>query len=225
MAMTWSKVFLILSLVAGLVGFLPHQAVLAAPADLTWVPSWVRLETGDLGTGQRYVLNRMMWRDTSGLAADNATYEQDFAVLLSDDSPGTYFARDQDFQDIPLVASWKSDLPDPYLDTRFNDSPETWVYTIGSADADTIEPNRVYFTLIVTEPGDAVTDVASLSAQLGEYRITGPTGVPVPCGAPLVPDTWCSWALDAYAFAPAWSIAVPGTVEFDLTDEAVTEPG
>jgi hypothetical protein len=219
------RVFLMLSLVAGLVGFLPRQAAFAAPADLTWVPSWVRLETGDLETGQRYVLNRMMWADTAGLAADNATYEQDFAVLLSDDSPGTYFARDQDRLAIPIVASWRSDLPDSYLDTRFNDSPETWVYTIGSADADKIEANRVYFTLIVTEPGDAMTDVASLSAQLGEYRIIGPTGVPVPCGAPLVPDTWCSWGLDEYAFAPAWSIAVPGRVEFDLTEDDAVDPG
>jgi hypothetical protein len=217
-AMTWPRIFLTLSLVTGLLGFVPHQAS-TAQAHPDWVPSWVRLETGEMHNGQRYVLNRMVWTDTSGLATGHSTYEQDFAVLLDASSPGTYFDRAQDDLGMPNVVSWKSNLPDPYLDTRYGDDPAWWVYTIGSADAGAIETGKVYFTLIVTEPGDAMTDVASLSAQIGEFSYTGPTGVPVPCGI-LLSKTWCSWGIASYAFAPDWSIEVPGAVEFDLAEVA-----
>lgn len=76
--------------------------------------------------GERYVENRMRWDTASRLSAFDwySTYEHDFLLNDSNNSgygPGTYLSDAQDYLSVPIVSHWVSDLPRPYLDTRFGD--------------------------------------------------------------------------------------------------------
>lgn len=223
------RILILFSIMVGLMVSRAPQVTASQLDPAGWAPTWVHLETGQLKNDQRYVLNKMVWDDTSGLSDENATYEQDFIVRMDDASPGTYFDRTETDDGLrkPLVTLWNSDLPDPYLDTRYQDAPTDWVYTIGSADANRIEPFREYFTMIVTDPGDATFDSANLQAQLGTYSQSSPSPTDntwIPCGILGVSNTWCSWPIGVYFFGGNndWSIDVPGCLEFSVPDNTVT---
>ena len=181
----------------------------------SWVPSYVYVETGETEPGVRFVRTRMIWNDVSRFDP-SSTFELDFFLDNYDASPlgpGTYLDRSRTFDQSPRVKTWRSNLPNAYLDTRFGDGNDEIAYTIGSGQASAIEPGKEYDTLIVTAAGDTDRDSARLSAQLGVQRPTGCV------------TTWCSFPagpgsmVDIFPAFPAWEIPVPGIVEYGTRPE------
>lgn len=177
------------------------------PPAMTWVPSYVSVETGETEPGIRFVRTRMIWGDVSGFHS-SSTFELDFFLDNYDASPlgpGTYLDRSRTPGQSPKVKTWRSNLPHAYLDTRFGDGNDEIAYTIGSGQASAIEPGKEYDTLIVTSAGDTDRDSARLSAQLGLQKPTGCV------------TTWCSFPAGEGSMIdifPAWEIPVPGIVEY-----------
>lgn len=130
----------------------PTPNATPAPYNL-WVPSRGSIHVQpSVVQGERYVQNRMSWDTAARLSAfgSTSTYEHDFFLNDSDSSiygPGTYLSDAQDLVGIPIVSHWSSDLPQPYLDTRFGDEDYIKAYTIGSAEADSLQPVAFYLLL------------------------------------------------------------------------------
>jgi hypothetical protein len=174
----------------------------AVPDAMTWVPSYVSVESGQNPDGSRYVSMTFAWSDVSGFAA-HSTYEQDFLLDNYDASPlgpGTYLDRSRRLDQTPTLIYWTSDLPAAYLDTRLGDGNDEIAYSIGSGNAAAIRPNVRYTTVIEAKPGDAERDSARLSAQLGHQKPAG------------CESTWCSFDDTSVDIFPAWTIPVPGKV-------------
>jgi len=166
----------------------PTPNATPAPYNL-WVPSRGSIHIHpSVVQGERYVRNRMRWDTASRLSAFGltSTYEHDFFLNDSDGSvygPGTYLSDAQDIFDVPIVSHWSSNLPSPYLDTRFGDPDYVKAFTIGSADADSIQPVTFYYYYIRTPNGDANNDNGYLLAQIGHR---------VPSGCYT---TWCAFGV------------------------------
>jgi Right handed beta helix region len=171
--------------------------------DSAWWPSSGRIMTGPswvepyASRNQRYIYQTFTW-NTSRIAAiqacannqyyKNLTYEPD-AVFNNLDGQ-SYFGRKMSFA---------SNLPRRYDDTRFDDNPDTPTYTVGSGDATQLVADRLYFTLMRTNPGNAVSDTGSLNAQIGKRR-------PRFCYS-----TWCIYAQATEPLVGEWGVSVPGT--------------
>lgn len=150
----------------------PTPNATPAPYNL-WVPNRGSIHVQpSVVQGERYILNRMSWDTATRLSAfgSTSTYEHDLFLNDSDSSlygPGTYLSDAQDLVGIPIVSHWSSDLPQPYLDTRFGDEDYIKAYTIGSAEADSLQPVAFYYYYIRTPNGDADIDNGYLLAQIG----------------------------------------------------------
>lgn len=150
----------------------PTPNATPAPYNL-WVPSKGSIHVQpSVVQGERYVQNHMSWDTPARLSAFGATstYEHDFFLNDSDSSiygPGTYLSDAQDLVGIPIVSHWSSDLPQPYLDTRFGDADYIKAYTIGSAEADSLQPVVFYYYYIRTPNGDANIDNGLLCCNHG----------------------------------------------------------
>ncbi len=180
-----------------------------------WVPSRVTVETGSLSSGERYIRSTFRWDRDPGFAAD-ATYEHDFFLNNYDEShlgSGTYLSRHETITQLPDTTHWATNLPSPYLDTRFGEpsisAGKEIAYTIGSGNAAAIEPGVEYFTLIVIDAGDTDVDNGRLSAQLGVQ-------VPVGCT-----DTFCSFPTAIVPIFEAWVIPVPGHAVYPPPGESI----
>ena len=176
-----------------------RQVLNAAIDPNTWVPNGGGVNIAPGAYGGRFVYHTMLWFNVTGFSS-GSTYEHDFFLNNSPSSslgPGTYLNRNQDYSGIPLVTYAVSNLPQPYLDTRFQDPSYIVAYTIGSAYARGILTNSQYYTYILTPNGDANRDNAALVAQLG-YRN------PSWCYS-----TWCSFGLQNFNLFNFWSISVP----------------
>jgi len=140
----------------------------------SWVPSRGSINIHpSVVPGERYVENQILWDTASRLSAfgSDSTYEHDFFLNDSDTSghgPGTYLSDAQNILGEPTVSYWVSDLPRPYLDTRFGDPSYVKAFTIGSAEADSIQPGIFYYYYIRTSNGDANIDNGYLVAQIGQ---------------------------------------------------------
>lgn len=64
-------------------------------------------------------------------------------------------------------------MPSSYLDTRFGDPDYVKAFTIGSADADSLQPATFYYYYIRTPNGDANSDNGYLLAQIGHRVPSG----------------------------------------------------
>jgi hypothetical protein len=149
--------------------------------------------------GERYTTQYMWWNDVSGFDAIS-TYEHDF--FLNNYDGQTYLDSGQDLWGFPNVTYAASNLPRPYLDTRFSDPEGEKAYTIGSSEASSIQANTSYwyYNYIRTLEGNADTDTGKLQAQLG-YRS------PSWC----YENTWCSYSIAIENLISAWNISVPGS--------------
>lgn len=150
------------------------------------------------------MLVRLQWDDVSGFGFAS-TFEPDFFLNNSSRSqlgPGTYLDRKENRLRIPQVAFWASNLPRPYLDTRSGDSSIEVSFTIGSADANRIRTNQLYFNYIRTKNGDASRDNAKFSVQRGSR-------IPITCFS-----TFCVFASDSVPIFTAWDIPIPGVAFF-----------
>lgn len=139
-----------------------------------WLPEYGSVKIGPSTlTGKRTLDLRLMWDDKSGFGW-NSTYEHDFFLNNSSNSmlgPGTYLNRAETWGSrIPRLDYAVTNLPTPYLDTRFGDPSNEVSYTMGSAKASDISANTWYYIYIRTVNGDASRDNAKLSGQLG-HRI------------------------------------------------------
>jgi hypothetical protein len=177
----------------------------SAPAQVN--PVLWRPQKGDVDiqpssvAGERYINNTMYWGTTAGFTA-NSAYEHDFFLNNSEESaygPGTYLTADQSLTGIPTVAHWTSNLPSPYLDTRFEDPDFVRSYTIGAADGAAIVADTWYTSLIRAANGEADIDNGYLQAQLGHRT-------PPDCYS-----TWCVFGDQIVDIYPAYAIdPVPG---------------
>jgi hypothetical protein len=104
--------------------------------------------------GGRGYISHMLWNENPGFGVNNG-YEQDiFFSNTSGNNFQTYISKNDSGLPHcePYLRYWASNLPDHYLDTRLDqngqcDSSNSEVsYTIGSANADLIQPNKYYFT-------------------------------------------------------------------------------
>ncbi len=165
-----------------------------------WLPEGGSVETGPSSSGGRFVQHYMFWDDVSGFPS-NSTYEHDF--FLNNDpasmlGPGTYLTdRESPITRFPNVLYAASNLPTPYLDTRFEDPGYELAYTIGSANAELIKAYTWYWTYIRTENGTTNRDNAKLNGQIGHRSPSWCTSV------------WCSFGDLTVSIIPAWKIAVP----------------
>jgi len=183
----------------------PTPNVTPAPYNL-WVPSRGSIQIQpSVVQGERYIRNRMSWDTAAHLSAfgSTSTYEYDFFLNDSDSSiygPGTYLSDAQDILGIPIVSHWSSDLPQPYLDTRLGDADYIKAYTIGSAEADSLQPVTFYYYYIRTPNGNANIDNGYLLAQIGRR-------VPSNCYT-----TWCVFGVqDPEAIYPPYKVdPIPG---------------
>ena len=192
-----------------------------APDPSTWVPAYGSVTTGASSSTERFVHNTMVFSETSGFG-ERATYEHDFFLNNhpgSELGPGTYLSSAElggiATYRVPVTTYVASNLPAPYLDTRYTDSPSELAYTIGSAYARAIVKNHVYWTYIRTTNGSASQDNAKLMAQFGERR----------------PDwcmtTWCSFGSPQnglYRLVQGdWPIPVPGTTRWSTRAPVIAE--
>ncbi len=166
-------------------------------AALKWVPNIGNLTTGDYSSTQRYAYQRVRWQNNNPFSRWY-TYEHDFFLNNYSDNRGTYFSRAQNSQGFP-ICTWTTNLPSPYLDTRFGDAPGEVAYTIGCGDAYKIDEREWYTSTIRVMKGDVNTDKGKLTAQLG-------TQIPVGCTS-----SWCSFAVTNVKLIKAWDIKLPGT--------------
>jgi hypothetical protein len=165
-------------------------------ADLWW-PTWGSIQTGRITQGQydgqRYIRQNFGWNipHLGWLMGCNpqATFEPD--AVFSNYDGQHYFGR---------KLSWASSLPDKYNDTQAFDSSDEKVYTVGTADVQQLQPNRTYYTLIRTAPGNSATDTGKVDAQAG-------VRFPAACHR-----TWCVFPEDTKFMIHAWDYSVPGTM-------------
>ena len=191
------------------------------PDPVAWLPSGGSVETGQLSNTERFVRQELSWINTSGFSEDS-TFEPDFALNASDGSregPETYLSNGEQFGTrLPEVHYFQSNLPDPYLDVRFQDDGYLYYYTVGSGRAADIQPNTDYYTLIVTDHGEADRDQGALSMQLGHRS-------EALCGAGV---TWCSFSNEIFAIVPmgndGWTIEVPGTFRWTYPNTVQLPP-
>jgi hypothetical protein len=167
-----------------------------------WVPAQGTSYIHPSSAGGRYVQQNMYWNswwNVSGFGI-NSTYEHDFFLYNYDNR--TYLSSNQAANGIPTVSYWTSNLPRPYLDTRFGDPSGEKAYTIGSANGLDIWPFNQYWYYIRTPNGNTSVDTGKINAQLG-YRN------PSWCYT-----TWCSFQdpnTPIYRLILAWNISAPGT--------------
>jgi hypothetical protein len=171
---------------------------LAIPSPETWVPEEGYCDTYQSGAN-RVVNHLFYWDNVSGFLdwSPHPTYEHDFFTDYYDGK--AYFNPNSSSSGIPIVVSWSTSLPCPYLDTRISDPAGEKAYTIGSGHAKEIKSNTWYFTRIVTTPGNASTDRGKLVGQVGWSQPAG-------CCS-----TWCSFSIKNEFIVPAWQIAIPGS--------------
>jgi len=166
-------------------------------AATVWVPNVGNITTGDYTSTTRYVYQRMRWQN------DNPfdrwyTYEHDFFLNNYSNNRGTYFSRAQNSHGFP-TCTWFTNLPSPYLDTRYGDDLEEIAYTIASGNAYQIDEREWYTSTIRIKKGDVNRDVGKLTAQLG-------TQIPIGCTS-----SWCSFAVANVRLVTAWNVDLPGT--------------
>lgn len=185
--------------------------VAAVPAN-QWMPTRgvVDIYPSDLYPGERYIDNRMYWASAASLSGfdANSAYEHDLFLNNSSGSqygPGTYLTDAQSLNGIPTIFYWNSNLPSPYLDTRFGDPDYLKSFTIGCAEADSIVHNTWYSYYIRAANGTATTDNGFLQAQLGHRT-------PTNCYT-----TWCVFG-DQHRdiYAPYTIDPIPGTFEWQI---------
>ncbi|MFH1318644.1 MAG: hypothetical protein ABIH71_06485 [Candidatus Omnitrophota bacterium] len=99
----------------------------------------------------------------------------------------------------PIVLYVSSNLPNPYLDTRFGDPEGEKAYSVGSLQASDILANTGFWygIFIVTNQGNTDIDSGKLQGQLGERS---PSWVYSP---------WAVYSKATYNLIPAWSMPVP----------------
>lgn len=215
---------LLLLLVLVIPGSPPGTPAIASAAEFTatpeaalptWLPSRVTVETGELGSGLRYVRSTMIWDDPPAFPP-HSTYEHDFFLDNYDESPlgsGTYLDRGENLLQQPDAAFWDSNLPSPYLDTRLAEPASTdnreVAFTIGSGNAVAIRAGTEYFTYIVIDAGDADIDSGRLTGQLGRQAPVGCT------------STFCSFPEVIVPIFNAWDIPVPGRATYNVNHTPV----
>jgi len=124
--------------------------------------------------GRGYVSN-MMWKKPS--FTNNQGYEPDISLYNhSSENYKTYITKaDSGWAScMPYVRYWSSNLPDPYLDTRYDtnnkcdsNNENKWTsYTIGSAKATQIKANQYYFTYWHGDKGENVRPIFAYTMDL-----------------------------------------------------------
>lgn len=173
--------------------------------DKHWIPDYgmyVCLPS-NTNPGKRFIAQFMRWKNPAFIS--NRTYEQDFILNNSDNSSlgaGVYLSDEEQFFKRPKPVYAATNLPAPYLDTRFQDASHLKTYTLGCADAEDILPNKWYTTFMLFEKGTADIDNAAITAQIGEGR--SPTFGPSN-------STYFIFAIETESIYPSWTIDIPGS--------------
>ena len=153
--------------------------------------------------GKRFISQFMRWNNPAFIA--NRTYEQDFILNNSSNSSlgaGVYLSDEQQFFMRPKPVYAATNLPAPYLDTRFQDASHLKAYTLGCADAEDILANKWYATFMLFEKGTEDIDNAAITAQIGEGR--------TPAFTPSN-STYFIFGLETQSIYPSWTINIPGS--------------
>ncbi|WP_152525052.1 hypothetical protein [Marinobacter sp. C1S70] len=151
----------------------------------TWVPSkgyaWIS-EDNINASNSHYIQQYVFWRTSDRLKwfSNNAdsTYEPD-ALFYNYANNGTYGYE-------PL-GYWASDLPSPYVDTQAFDSDNELAITVGSANAQLIEPGKFYYTVT------RMTWVSGVGSIDTKVKLMSQRGRRVPSGCYT---TFCSFGCD-----------------------------
>jgi hypothetical protein len=151
----------------------------------TWVPSkgysWIS-EDNINASNNHYIQQYVYWRTSDRLTwfenNPDSTYEPD-ALFYNYNDNGSY--------GVAPLGYWSSDLPSPYIDTQAFDSENELAITVGSANAQLIEPGRFYYTVtrMVWESG-----IGSVNTKV---KLMSQRGRRVPSGCYT---TFCSFGCD-----------------------------
>lgn len=183
---------------------MPTLAAATAYSNEQWVPQKGHVSTGQSSVGtDRFVYQEFVFDNVSAYAG-NRTYEHEFYLNedpKSDLGPGVYLDRIELVGRYPRTTYTATNLPMPYLDTRFLDPNYEISYTIGSSNASALVRGQSYWTYIRTRKGTADRDNAKVQAQIGHR-------VPESCHA-----SWCSFKIQPpVRLTPGlWPVPVPGT--------------
>ena len=142
-----------------------------AATDTQFVPSWGKVYV-DKDIYSKYIYQYMYWDSSSRLQWFinnwNSTFEPDaFLGGPNGETPYGYFPRTVWYGSGDVVGYWASDLPTPYQDTAFLDSGSEWAVTVGSAQAASISPLKVYYTVTRMFDGGVSSGGLKLSSQRG----------------------------------------------------------
>lgn len=164
--------------------------------NLGWIPTSGTsvVNPSTLCCNLRFSQQYAKWSSISGFSSTSA-YEHDFWLNNYDNK--TYLDTSQDSSGFPIVNYAGSDLPQPYLDTRWGDIGGEKSYVVGTPYPNKISINTLYNTYIRTNKGNTATDTGKLQAQLG-YRV------------PTCISTWCINSSQTVNLIKAWNITVPG---------------
>ena len=83
-----------------------------------------------------------------------------------------------------ITTDWASNMPRPYYDTQFSDSPNLDNFTVGSHEPRNFEINKEYYTYMGLVPGSA--------SSVNTVLIKGQRGFRNPSSCF---STWCVFAL------------------------------
>ena len=152
-------------------------------AESDFVPSFGQVYVGE-DQASRFIYQWIMWDNYTRLSwlisNGDSTFEPDaFFYNYGDPVGGSAYGT------APLpYGFWDSNLPAAYIDTQAFDSNSEKAVTIGSAQAASIVPQQVYFTVTRMVSGSVPTGWLKLSAQRGRR-------VPSACNT-----TWCSFGCE-----------------------------
>lgn len=208
--------------------------------DTQFVPSWGRVEVSADQYG-KYIIQWMYWHDAARLqwfaSNGDSTFEPDaffsgygsgypepaHPINVAPAGPGNsstaygYFLRNVSYNHGDQ-GYWNSDLPGAYQDTDWQIPGTTpsleWAVTVGSAQAASLVPQRVYFTVTRMFDGGANFGRIKLSSQRGRRAIPAfPTNV-----APY--DKWNSYGCSGApnnVFTLPWEagVVIPGCRQYN----------
>ena len=125
-----------------------------------FVPSWGKAIT-DKDSYSRYIYQWMYWHSRDRLKWLQLNYDSTF-------EPDAFFYNydRKAYGDSPS-GYWSTDLPEPYVDTQFGDSPDEKAVTIGSSAAVYLVDQRVYYTVTRMKAGGGDSSWTKLSSQRG----------------------------------------------------------
>ena len=167
------------------------------------------------GINNRIAYSYFKWNGNGGSPYTLSCRTYEHSIVLNDynNNSGTFLTKSASTWGFPTNGVFGSNLPDPYLDTRFLNSigngsiqilagsPHEIDYTIGTYTATNIQKGTDYYVAFQMEPGSTNTDIAKITGQTGRRfaMVKNPFFVFGSESEKLTPGVW-PWSLPGFLF-------------------------